>query len=258
LTESLVGPQSLSQPTLAEQGGFAGRGRSMASVLSPSTSRYARTGIPASARTSASTSATTSATTANQRRIRLRVDGSGVARVLISGFPSSRRSPTGMVLASRRVAHSAMPAAWAAEFSRIMFADPAMMSAGTLVVADRSGRIGDGFVRSVAHSRTVPQDRVRSDAGRDEGDPRDAWLALGFENPAEFAEYIAGRNLAEQELWTARLSERAEARGLLTDFLRTLRESGDTTAAWIADDFSAQAKARSSRETSSAATVSPR
>jgi hypothetical protein len=71
-------------------------------------------------------------------------------------------------------------------------------------------------------------------------DPRDAWLALAFEDPAEFARYIAGRNLAEQELWAARLSERAEMRGLLDELLRTLRDSGDPTAVWVADDFSAQ------------------
>ena len=75
-----------------------------------------------------------------------------------------------------------------------------------------------------------------------ERDPRDAWLALGFEDPAEFARYIAGRNLAEQELWAVRLSERAEERGLLGEFLQALRESGDPTAIWVADDFSAQAE----------------
>lgn len=72
-------------------------------------------------------------------------------------------------------------------------------------------------------------------------DLRDAWLALGFEDPAEFARYIAGRNLAEQELWTARLSDRALERGFLGEFLQALRESGDPTAAWVADDFSARA-----------------
>jgi hypothetical protein len=256
LTQSIVGPQALSQQASSAQSGPGGRGvildgrdkrgidrgsldrgGSMASVLSPSTSRYARTGIADSARSS-------------QRRIRLRVDGSGVARVSMSGLPASRRGSTGTVLASRRVFNSAMPAAWVAEFSRIMFADPDVLAADTLFVADRSGRASEGFVRSVARSRVVPQDRVLSDLGRDERDPRDAWLALGFENPSEFAQYIAGRNLAEQELWAARLSERAEARGLLADFLQTLRESGDTTAAWIADDFSAQAKARSNRDAS--------
>lgn len=102
-------------------------------------------------------------------------------------------------------------------------------SGGTLVAATREGSIerstGDAWAASADIAGT---------------DPRDAWLALGFEDPAEFARYIAAQNLAEQELWAARLSARAESRGLLGEFLRTLRDSGDPTAAWVADDFAAQ------------------
>lgn len=100
-------------------------------------------------------------------------------------------------------------------------------SGGTLVAATREGPIAaDGWSGSAEKAGT---------------DPRDAWLALGFEDPAEFARYIAAQNLAEQELWAARLSDRAESRGLLDEFLETLRGSGDATAAWVADDFAAQA-----------------
>jgi putative heme degradation protein len=76
----------------------------------------------------------------------------------------------------------------------------------------------------------------------DRSDPRDEWLALAVEDPSGFARYIAGQNLAEQELWAARLSERAEARGLLGEFIQALRESGDPTAVWVANDFSAFAE----------------
>jgi hypothetical protein len=83
----------------------------------------------------------------------------------------------------------------------------------------------------------------------DRSDPRDEWLALALEDPIGFARYIAGQNLAEQELWAVRLSERAEARGLLGEFLQALRESGDPTAVWVANDFSAYAeRTRQSQE----------
>jgi anti-sigma factor RsiW len=118
------------------------------------------------------------------------------------------------------------------------------MSPGTLVTAERLGT-GDFTTRSSVWPQTVSQSEFLTSVGigeTEQSDPRDAWLALGFEDPAEFARYIAGRNLAEQELWAARLSERAEARGLLGDLLEALRASGDPTAAWVADDFSAQAE----------------
>ena len=58
--------------------------------------------------------------------------------------------------------------------------------------------------------------RVEDSGGED---PRDVWLARALENPVEFAQYIARHNLAEQELWVERLSERALSRGLLTELV---------------------------------------
>lgn len=81
------------------------------------------------------------------------------------------------------------------------------------------------------------------DAGGE--DPRDVWLARALEHPAEFAGYIARRNLAEQELWVERLSERAQSRGLLGELIAALRSTGDEKAAWLADDFAAAAEADS-------------
>lgn len=77
--------------------------------------------------------------------------------------------------------------------------------------------------------------------GEDSGgeDPRDAWLARALENPVEFAHYISRHNLAEQELWVARLAERARSRGLLDDVVDSLRAAGDEKTAWLADDFAA-------------------
>jgi hypothetical protein len=72
-------------------------------------------------------------------------------------------------------------------------------------------------------------------------DARDAWIARALEDPSGFARYLANQTLAEQELWVARLGERAESRGLLDELLQALRTSGDETATWLASDFEAQA-----------------
>jgi len=66
------------------------------------------------------------------------------------------------------------------------------------------------------------------------------WLVRGLEDPVGFARFIAGKNLAEQELWVSRLAQRAESRGLLDDLVRALRMSGDVLAAVLSDDFAAQ------------------
>ena len=72
-------------------------------------------------------------------------------------------------------------------------------------------------------------------------DKRDEWIARGLADPRGFARYIASQNLAEQELWVSRLSERAEARGLLEELVQALRSSGDAVAEVIAADFTAAA-----------------
>ncbi len=200
------------------------------------------------------------------RTIRLRVDGSGVARLSMSrrssspSLPSSRRPAGSLRSAGVSAFPSGVPEEWAAQFSRVMYGDRVSLAGGgggTLVAADRSIGASEGLIQSVARSQTSSPDRIFADLEGDGADPRDAWLALGFEDPAEFARYIASQNLAEQELWAARLSARAEERGLLVEFLQTLRESGDATAGWVAGDFAAQATARSERESSSASEAMP-
>ena len=192
------------------------------------------------------------------RTIRLRVDGSGVARLSMSRRPVSQQPDESSRLVGNPRFTSAVPDEWAAQFARVMYGDQASLARGTLVAADPSTvRASEGLVQSVALSRTFSQDRILADLASDGADPRDAWLALGFEDPAEFARYIASQNLAEQELWAARLSQRAEERGLLDEFLKTLRESGDVTAGWVAGDFEAQSSARSLREPSVSAGEPP-
>jgi hypothetical protein len=72
-------------------------------------------------------------------------------------------------------------------------------------------------------------------------DKRDEWIARAIEDPRGFARFIASQNLAEQELWVARLSERAQARGLLEDLVTRMRNSGEATAIVLAEDFAAAA-----------------
>lgn len=119
----------------------------------------------------------------------------------------------------------------------------------------RIDRLGAGEVRA----RTVSQPRgaevvgpswamagappreASSSAG---DDARDLWIARALEDPAGFARYLAAQNLAEQELWVSRLSERAESRGLLDELVQALRGSDEASAAWLADDFAAEASGR--------------
>jgi hypothetical protein len=197
------------------------------------------------------------ATARSGTRIRIKLRGLGLARESRSQR-STQRTPQ---IAQRSMSSggpvrtSQMPDTWTTDFSRIMSGNTSeVASRGTLVAAERLGA-GDFMTRFGVWPQTIAPGEFTTGAdsstdsstdnsrGRTaERDPRDAWLALGFEDPAEFARYIAGRNLAEQELWAARLSERAEARGVLGEFLQVLRESGDPIAAWVADDFSAQAE----------------
>ena len=108
-----------------------------------------------------------------------------------------------------------------------------------------TNRVSDelGTAMPLALSRRVPAggQGLGGDGSGGE-DPRDLWLARALAQPADFARYIAGHNLAEQELWVERLSERAQARGLLGELVDALRGAGDEKAVWLADDFAAQAK----------------
>ncbi len=112
-----------------------------------------------------------------------------------------------------------------------------------------SNRVSDDFGTAVplGLSRRVGADgqELGIDGAGGE-DPRDLWLARALEHPADFARYIAGHNLAEQELWVERLSERAQARGLLGELVDALRGAGDEKASWLAADFAAAAKATDS------------
>ena len=191
-------------------------------------------------------------------RIRIRFEGLRLAEESTSEsstslVPQASISFGGPILTSR------VPQMWTTDLSKRTSGNALHAATpGRLVVAERSGA-GDFMARSWVWPQTFTQGDYLTGTGSStdsstgssggltsarasERDPRDAWLALGFEDPAEFARYIAGRNLAEQELWAGRLSERAEERGLLGEFLQALRDSGDPTAIWVADDFSAQAE----------------
>jgi hypothetical protein len=95
--------------------------------------------------------------------------------------------------------------------------------------------------RSGGRSRSMRMTAGSTGGSRSAGeDPRDVWIARALEDPAGFARFLAEKTLVEQELWVSRLSQRAEARGLLGELVQSLEQSGDTTANWLAEDFSAQ------------------
>lgn len=109
-----------------------------------------------------------------------------------------------------------------------------------------AGAISPQMLESLRSTRATPflagnvsgstSDAI-SGADQGSGDPRDAWLALAFERPADFARFLVDKNLAEQELWVARLSERAEARGLLDELIDALIATEDVAAGVLAEDF---------------------
>ena len=135
--------------------------------------------------------------------------------------------------------------------SNLMSASQARPTASpaTVFLRDRMGRA----VRAQAVSQQRVSDRsgglsrpmrtMTGNAGvsRSTGeDPRDAWIARALDDPAGFARFLAEKTLVEQELWVSRLSQRAEARGLLGELVQSLEQCGDKTASWLAEDFSAQ------------------
>lgn len=130
-----------------------------------------------------------------------------------------------------------------------------------------AGTLAQGFATEVSGPATAPSNRVpgelaaatitRPSTGDSRGfgigasgveDPRDVWIARALGHPTEFARFISQHNLAEQELWVARLSERARSRGLLGEVVEALRGSGDEKAAWLADDFAAQGQTRAAAD----------
>jgi len=72
-------------------------------------------------------------------------------------------------------------------------------------------------------------------------DPRDAWIGLGLERPADFARFLSGKTLAEQELWVERLADRAESRGLLDELVQALEATPNEVGGVLAADFRAEA-----------------
>lgn len=76
-------------------------------------------------------------------------------------------------------------------------------------------------------------------------DPRDAWIGLGLERPADFARFLSGKTLAEQELWVGRLADRAESRGLLDELVQALEATPTDVGGVLAADFRAEAGKRS-------------
>ncbi|MHA7839132.1 MAG: anti-sigma factor family protein [bacterium] len=132
----------------------------------------------------------------------------------------------------------ASPRAW-------VMADASRHSGSSLGSGSSRGD-GEGLALSRVQSGALPSIRIPeldASVAEEQGatkDKRDEWIALGLADPAGFARYLASQNLAEQELWISRLSARAEARGLLEALVQGLRESGDSVATVVAEDFEAE------------------
>jgi len=67
----------------------------------------------------------------------------------------------------------------------------------------------------------------------------DEWLDRLQQSPAEFADWMASRTLAEQEHWVESLARRAVEQGRLDDVIASLRASESRIARVLADDFAA-------------------
>ncbi|MCR9097875.1 MAG: anti-sigma factor [bacterium] len=145
-----------------------------------------------------------------------------------------------------------------AERSGHLFAGAAPPPAFVLDATPRTVTRGTIDVRNQAVPVAAPippgMMPLRGDAGTDRAfdavhtgatavgeDPRDAWIALGLDRPADFARFLAGKTLAEQELWVERLADRAESRGLLDELVQALEAAPTEVAALLAADFVAEA-----------------
>ena len=81
--------------------------------------------------------------------------------------------------------------------------------------------------------------RERSSDSTGAVDVRDEWLAASLRNPREFARFVAGKSLAEQELWVEQIATRAAERGLLGELVEAFESTADASALILADDFRA-------------------
>lgn len=142
------------------------------------------------------------------------------------------------------------PSASGSRFGDPMLAQGFAPSGPTPTAASNrvSGTFATAMPTSLSRRPAGGESGLRADDSGGE-DPRDAWLARALENPVEFAHYIARHNLAEQELWVARLAERARSRGLLNEVVEALRAAGDEKTAWLADDFAAAGRTSESGAT---------
>ncbi len=150
--------------------------------------------------------------------------------------PTAERKPAGPELrfefkkSARQVPFRLAPTALA----RRVAPSPYRASLAEVTLAPGARRV----VQPILLDGSATFGRTESAGGED---PRDAWLVRGLENPAGFAQFLAAKSIAEQELWVSRLAERAMERALLNELVSALRESGDVLAAILSDDFFSEA-----------------
>lgn len=119
----------------------------------------------------------------------------------------------------------------------VVQAPSAWQEAGRRAPVPREARFSS---TSVDPTAAVDSAAGPSSGSTSEVDKRDEWIARAIGDPTGFARFLESQNLAEQELWVARLRDRAQARGLLESLVTRLRTSGDSSAALFAEDFAAE------------------
>ena len=177
-----------------------------------------------------------------------------IPMTVMSTARANRDSATAAARARTRDPVQLFRGAPPAERSGNLFAGAAPPPAFVLDATPRTVPRGTIDVRNqaVPVAAPIPPGMIplRGDAGTDRAfdavhtageDPRDAWIALGLDRPADFARFLAGKTLAEQELWVERLADRAESRGLLDELVQALEAAPTEVAGLLAADFVAEA-----------------
>ena len=124
------------------------------------------------------------------------------------------------------------------QLGRYVLVRPEAEPAPSLTVTSQRG--ADDFgTPSFARPPHVPFPLVASDAIGSRLPTADEWLEHLERSPAEFADQLAARSLAEREHWIDSLSRRAVDEGRLERALTALRATRSPTALSLADEFAA-------------------
>lgn len=195
------------------------------------------------------------ATSALEARAPLPLTGMSVSRVAGDSRSTVTRAPEPLPRFRSRVPAGVTGGvfAGAAPPSFLLDAPQGSFTGGSIDLRNRAvpvaAPIAPGMLpvrRDMNAGRAFDAVHTGGNTGRRAGgeDPRDAWIGLGLERPADFARFLSGKTLAEQELWVERLADRAESRGLLDELVQALEATPSDVGGVLAADFRAEAGQR--------------